>query len=67
MDEPKLTPAQIVAAFNEWLRKYTEDPDGFRSVTALVLESLAQRAEGKPLTYGDECYAVLTEMAGAAS
>ncbi len=51
MDEPKLTPAQIVAAFNEWQ----------------VLEALAQRAEGKPLTYGDECFAVLTEMAGAAS
>jgi hypothetical protein len=56
--------ADIVKGFDEWLRQYTENPDGFASTTATVLEAMRQRQNGEPLTYGQECLAVLREMAG---
>ena len=54
---------EMAAGFDEWLRQYTEDPDSFEHTVKSVLDALAERKEGKELTYGASCVATLYTMA----
>lgn len=46
-------------AFNEWMRRYIEEPERFRR----EWESIEQfKAEGANPTYGDRCAAYLAEL-----
>lgn len=55
----EMTESQCAAAFNEWMRQYTEDPEAFRHTTASVLEFLAETAADRTPTYGEQCVAFL--------
>lgn len=45
----------ITAAFNEWMRLYTEDPEQFEREWQSVNEYLTEVGEGKEPTYGATC------------
>lgn len=55
-----MTHEQMVAAFNEWMRRYTEDPDKFEAEFATVMRFLA---DGKTPSYGETCAAYMRELA----
>lgn len=42
-------------AFNEWMRRYIEDPERFRREMTTVREFLAEEAAGTEPTYGERC------------
>lgn len=50
-----MTKEQMVAAFNEWMRRYTEDPASFAAEFQSVGEFLAQQAAGAEPSYGQTC------------
>ncbi len=58
---PPLDP-EVVAAFNEWMRQYTEDPDGFRHSWQSVTEYLRETADGEEPSYGQNCAAYLASL-----
>lgn len=45
----------FAAAFNEWMRLYTEDPEQFRREWQSVNEYLTEVSEGEEPTYGETC------------
>lgn len=49
-----LTASQIAAAFNEWMRRYTENPDAFCREFESVVTFLGEVQVGKTPSYGDE-------------
>lgn len=49
--------------FNEWMRRYTEDPKAFTVEFMTVREFLEQKAAGTPVTYGATCVAYLRKLA----
>lgn len=49
-------------AFNEWMRRYTEEPERFEAEFRTVAEFQAQDALGKEPDYGATCDAYLTEL-----
>ena len=55
--------ATMAKAFNEWMREYTEDPDSFQSEWASVREFLAETADGREPSYGEQCVALLKRYA----
>ena len=52
----------MAAAFNEWMRRDTEDPTAFEAEFQAVGTFLAERADGKEPTYGEECAAYLQSL-----
>ena len=46
-------------AFNEWMRRYTEEPDRFKREWQSVGEYLAAIGAGETPTYGASCEAYL--------
>lgn len=58
-----MTPEQTAAAFNEWMRRYTEDPAQFEREWKTVGEFLAQQAAGAKPDYGETCAAYLAQIA----
>jgi hypothetical protein len=40
-------------AFNEWMRRYTEEPEAFEASFRTCGEFLAQQANGEEPTYGE--------------
>jgi len=54
---------KIVAAFNEWMRLYTEEPEKFESSLRGALDYLRARADGETPTYGERCAALLEKLA----
>lgn len=57
-----MKPRTMAEAFDEWLRAYAENPERFRHTVASVLAAQAQRQAGVPLTYGQECQAILEHL-----
>ncbi len=47
------------AAFNEWMRRYIEEPGRFRREWQTVNEYLQQTSESKTPSYGERCTAYL--------
>ncbi len=53
---------KVASAFNEWMRRYTEEPEAFKHDWQNVTEFLAQEANGEEPTYGAECAAYLARL-----
>lgn len=60
----------VAAAFNEWMRRFTETPERFSREFQDVQKFLEESAEGRAPTYGEECAAylesIMSELAQAA-
>jgi hypothetical protein len=52
----------MIAAFNEWMRRYIEEPDRFRREWETVGEFIQERGQGKPPSYGQVCAAYLQQL-----
>lgn len=46
------TAEEVAAAFNEWMRRYTETPEAFEREWQMVGEFLQQKAAGQEPDYG---------------
>ena len=50
-----MTPQRLAAIFNEWARRYAEDPDSFGEILD---------ADGQPVTdYGERCAVYFEQIA----
>lgn len=47
--------------FNEWMRRYTEDPDGFEHSWSTIKEYLST-PDGEEPSYGQSCAAYLAQL-----
>lgn len=47
--------ANLALAFNEWMRRYTEEPERYAREFETVGLFLAEQAAGRTPTYGEEC------------
>jgi hypothetical protein len=56
------TPQEIVKAFNEWLRRYEDEPHRFEAEFRMIERFKAEQAEGVEPTYGETCAAYLDEL-----
>jgi hypothetical protein len=45
----------LARAFNEWLRRFTENPEQFEHEWETVHKFLEERNNGEEPSYGDEC------------
>jgi hypothetical protein len=54
----------LARAFNEWLRRYTENPAGFEAEFQTVGRFLQERADGQEPSYGEQCAAYLLTLVG---
>jgi hypothetical protein len=57
---------KLSAAFNEWMRRYTENPSEFAREWQTVSEFLSQRAAGQEPSYGEICVAYVEGLLAAA-
>lgn len=53
---------KMAQAFNEWMRRFTDEPERFAREFQTCGEFLAQEANGEEPTYGAKCEAYLTEL-----
>ena len=53
---------RLVAAFNEWMRRYIEEPARFRHEIETVREFLAEEQGGKEPSYGQRSAAYLLKL-----
>lgn len=60
-----LTRAHIVAAFNEWMRQYIENPAKFEREWEVVSLFLREADVNKEPTYGDKCAEMLIRLIDA--
>lgn len=58
----ELTQATIAQAFNEWMRRYTEEPEQFEREWQTVGEYIKQQTEGVEPDYGASCAAYLLQL-----
>ena len=49
------TPELVAAAFNEWMRRYTETPEEFNREFETVGQFLKEEADGQEPSYGAWC------------
>jgi len=54
----------LAEAFNEWMRRYIEDPDGFEREWVTIRRHEDQTANEKDISYGADCVAMLKEIMG---
>lgn len=52
----------IANAFNEWMRRYTEDPNGFEREWQTVSKFLERQQDGVEPDYGQSCAAYLKKL-----
>ena len=57
-----MTEDQTAAAFNEWMRRYTDEPDAFSQQWQDVVEYLKEIDAGTEPTYGQTCAAYLANI-----
>ena len=55
--------AQMVKCFNEWMRRYIDDPSAFNAEFETVNKYLADRDNGAEPTYGETCTAFMAKIA----
>jgi hypothetical protein len=53
---------KVTAAFNEWMRRYTDEPGEFSADFQTASEFLAQRAAGEEPSYGAVCVEYLERL-----
>lgn len=58
-----MTPEIMKTAFNEWMRRYIENPEGYGREFQSVSEFLNDKVLGREPTYGETCAAYLTKLA----
>lgn len=58
-----MTDEQMAAGFDEWMRKYVQDPRGFETDHEAVIRYLRGTSDVEP-TYGETCVATLRLFAG---
>lgn len=49
-------------AFNEWMRRYTVDPEQFEREWQSVVDFLSETSDGKEPSYGEACEAYLLTL-----
>jgi hypothetical protein len=53
----------MAAAFNEWMRRYTEEPEKFRQGWQEVVQFLEEKKQGcEEPSYGAECAAYFDSL-----
>ena len=55
---------KVAAAFNEWMRRFIEEPDRFSREFQEVTQYLSEIDDDKEPTYGRECAAYLEKIMG---
>lgn len=60
--EFQMTHEQMARAFNEWMRRYTEEPERFRAEFQTVAEFLSEMAQGKEPSYGESSAAYMERL-----
>lgn len=55
---------QMAAAFNEWMRRYIEEPEQFEREFQSVTEFNAAVDSGNPPSYGTDCAAYMLKVHG---
>lgn len=55
----------LIAAFNEWMRRFIEEPERFKSEWQGVKQFLADVNVGREPSYGQVCAAYLKELCTA--
>jgi hypothetical protein len=58
-----MTNAQMATCFNEWMRRFIEEPDRFAREFETVNQFLADEQEGKEPTYGETSAAYMVQLA----
>lgn len=58
-----MTNAQMAACFNEWMRRFIEDPAGFEREFTTVNDFLTERQDGKEPSYGETSAAYMEQLA----
>lgn len=58
-----MTNAQMAKCFNEWMRRFIDEPDRFEREFQSVNDFLAAEAEGKEPTYGETCASYMVQIA----
>lgn len=53
----------MASCFNEWMRRFTENPRGFQQEFETVGAFLRERAEGREPSYGEISTAYMAELA----
>ncbi len=53
---------QIAKAFNEWMRRFEQEPERFEGEYARVKQFLQEQAAGQEPTYGERCAAYLEKL-----
>lgn len=56
--ERTFTRSEMVWAFNEWMRRFTEDPQGFEHSWQSVMAFLSE----EPPTYGSDCIVYVEQL-----
>jgi hypothetical protein len=59
-----LSKAQIAAAFNEWMRRYIEEPERFERELLCVRAFENETLHGHAPSYGTECADYILQIAG---
>ena len=62
MDNRELAAKRIAAAFNEWMRRFTETPEQFTQQFQDVISYLDDAKAGNEPAYGRECAAYLISL-----
>lgn len=57
-----MTNEQMVKAFNEWMRRFIDEPDRFDREFRTVNKFLADEAEGREPSYGETSAMYLTQL-----
>lgn len=53
---------KLIEAFNEWMRRYTDDPAAFEAEFQTVGLFVAERAMGREPSYGETCVAYIESL-----
>lgn len=57
-----MTQEQTAACFNEWMRRYIDEPERFSREIQDVQDFLRAEASGQEPSYGAECAAYLAKL-----
>lgn len=57
-----MTNEQMVKAFNEWMRRFIEEPERFGREFQSVHEYQTELAKGVEPSYGQDCSAYLNQL-----
>ena len=57
-----MTANEMKACFNEWMRRFIEEPERFSREFENVTEFLKDEADGREPNYGEECAAFMDRL-----